>query len=335
VACRRVVSVQNEAYTTEEGIEGPEYETCAALGSLLMISDIKAVAKANDLCNRYGLDTISTGSVVAFAMECYERGLIDKNDTEGMVLRFGDGRTLVDLVRKIAFREGFGNILAEGTRRAASTIGKGTENYAIHVKGLEIGMHDPRAHQAMALTYACSPTGGRHMEGETVWVEAPPFPVPEMNLDGLERLSTERKAETAFKVQNLWMALSAAGYCLLACATGTARPYTITRNIQLYNIANGTKLSFDQFMKAGERIFNVRRAFTMRHGAKRSEDTLPQRLLKEPIPAGPSKGSVARLDEMLPEYYQMRGWNTASGMPMKDRLVELELDDIANDLYDK
>ncbi|MGD0422628.1 MAG: aldehyde ferredoxin oxidoreductase family protein [Candidatus Bathyarchaeia archaeon] len=334
VSCRRVVSVRNGSYATEEKVEGPEYESVASLGSMCMVSDIKAVGKANDLCNTYGLDTISTGSVIAFAMECFEKGKITADDTDGMTLRFGDGEALVALVRKIALREGFGNVLAEGVRRAAATIGKETEKFAIHVKGLELGMHDPRANQAMSLTYACSPTGGRHMEGETLWVETPAFPVPELNLEGLDRLSTERKPEAAFKVQNLWMALSAAGYCLLACATGTTKPYTITRNIELYNIATGTQISFDEFMKAGERIFNVRRAFTMRHGARRSEDTLPERLLKEPIPAGPSRGSVARLDEMLPKFYEMRGWDPVSGKPLKQKLLELGLEDVAEDLYD-
>ncbi len=333
VACRRVVTVGNEPYRTEEEIEGPEYETCAALGSMCMISDIRVVAKANDLCNIYGLDTISVGSTIAFAMECFEKGLIDKTDTDGIDLRFGNGEALIDLVQGIAFRKGFGDILAEGSRRAAAVVGRRSESYAVHVRGLEMGMHDPRAHQAMSLTYACSPTGGRHMEGETLWVEAPPFPVPEMGINGLDRLSTEGKAEAAFKVQNLWMALSAAGYCLLACATGTARPYTITRNIELYNLATGRNLSLEDFMKAGERIFNVRRAFSFRHGAKRSEDTLPERLLREPIRAGPSKGSVAQLERMLPEYYNIRGWDPITGMPLQSKLEELELEDVAKDLH--
>lgn len=171
------------------------------------------------------------------------------------------------------------------------------------------------------------------MEGETTWVESPPFEYPEMELHGLDRLSIERKAEAAFKVQNLWMVLSAAGYCLLACGTGLTKAYTLSRNVEFYNIAMGSNLSFADFMKIGERIFNVRRAFTMKHGAKQSDDTLPKRLLSEPIPVGPSKGSTARLHEMLPEYYSIRGWDQTSGLPQRSRLVELGLEEIAYDLY--
>ena len=172
------------------------------------------------------------------------------------------------------------------------------------------------------------------MDGETCWVEGGyPIEYPEMKLQGLDRLSTERKAEAAFKVQNLWMALNAAGYCLLASATGLNQAYTITRNVEFYNIATGSNLSFDDFMKIGERIFNVRRAFTMKHGAKRSDDTLPKRLLELPISEGPSKGSTARLRELLPEYYTIRGWDQASGLPLKSKLIELGLGEIATDLY--
>jgi aldehyde:ferredoxin oxidoreductase len=333
IACRRVVSVKDGPFQTENGVEGPEYESSSALGGNCGVSDIEAVTKANDLCNVYGMDTISAGSAVAFAMECYEKGLINDVDTDGIDLKFGNAPALVEFMKKIAFREGFGNVLADGVKRAAHRIGGGADKYAIHVKGLELGMHDPRAFEAMSLTYACAPTGGRHMEGETLWVEQNMgIPYDEMDLAGLDRLSTDRKAEAAFKVQNVWTALSASGYCLLAAATGTTM-YLLSDNLHFLQAVTGWDMNFDELMKAGERIFNVRRAFSMRHGATVDEDTLPERLLHEPVKFGPSKGSVARLDEMLPEFYALRGWDPQNGKPTKEKLLELGLDDIARDLW--
>jgi len=267
-------------------------------------------------------------------MECYEKGIITKKDTNGIELKFGNADAFTEIIRKIVFREGFGHILAEGTRRAAHIIGGGSEKYAIQVKGLELGMHDPRAFQAMALTYACSPTGGRHMEGETIFMEETTGSwYPELELEGLDRLSTERKAEAAVKVQNLWMALSAAGYCLLACATGTTKPYTISINLKLLNLVTGIKRSLKDFMKTGERIFNIRKAFAIRHGATRAEDKLPERLIKEPIKNGPSKGSRAKLDEMLPKYYELRRWDPKSSKQYKEKLIDLELKNLIKNLY--
>ena len=318
VGCRRIVQVNEGPYATEPRVEGPEYENLASLGGDCLVGDIEAVTKANELCNLYGIDTISAGSIVAFAMECYENGLITKEDTDGLEVRFGNCEALVTLIEKIAKREGLGKILGEGVRRA-SLNWPGSEYYAIHVKGLEIGMTILRAYPAMGLTYAASPVGGDHMEGETTFVEGTfgISPYPLLELDGLERLSTQRKAEAAFKVQNLWHVFgNCMGYCLVASATGVTA-YPLEYNLAFFELVTGRKMAFSEAMKIGERVFNMKKAFNIRHGATRAEDTLPERLLKESHKEGMSRGHGARLDELLPEYYRLRGWDPATGKPTK------------------
>lgn len=334
VGCRRLVQVDEGPYATEPRVEGPEYESLASLGGNCLVGDIEAVTKANELCNLYGMDTISTGSIVAFAMECYENGLITKENTDGLEVKFGNCEALVTLIERMAKREGLGKILGEGVRRA-SLCWPGSEYYAIHVKGLEIGMHDPRAYPAMGLTYASSPVGGDHMEGETTFVEGnfgiSPYPL--LELDGLDRLSTQRKAEAAFKVQNLWHVFgNCMGYCLVGSATGVTA-YPLEYNLAFFELVTGRTMPFKEAMKIGERVFNMKKAFNVKHGATRAEDTLPERLLRESHKEGKSKGHTARLDELLPEYYQLRGWDLVTGKPTKQKLEELGLPEVATDLW--
>ena len=333
IGCRRVITVKDGPYATEPNVEGLEYESLAALGGDCFVNNIKAIGKANDLCNLHGLDTISTGATIAFAMECFENGIITKQDAEGIDLSFGNPEALVTLVGKIARREGVGAILGEGTRRAAHVL-KGAEGYAIHVKGLEVAMHDPRAFPAMCATYAASPVGADHMEGETTFVEGLlHVPYPLLQLDGLDRLTAKRKAEAAFKVQNLWHVIgNCMGFCLIACATG-ATIYPLEYNLLFFELVTGRKMPFDEAMRIGERAFNMKKAFNVRHGATRADDTLPQRFLKESHAEGGSQGEVAMLDEILPEYYQLRGWDPRTGRPTKSKLEELELFDVARDLW--
>jgi aldehyde:ferredoxin oxidoreductase len=330
VGCRRIVQVNEGPYETEPRVEGPEYESLASLGGDCVVGNIEAIAKANELCNLYGLDTISTGSIVAFAMECYENGLITKKDTEGVEVKFGNCDALVILIEKIAKREGLGKILGEGVRRA-SLNWPGSEYFAIHVKGLEMGMHDPRVYPAMALTYAASPVGADHMEGETTFIEGLfNVPYPLLELEGLQRSSTYRKAEAAFKIQNLWHVFgNCMGYCLIGSATG-ATAYPLEYNLAFFESVTGRKMSFSEAMKIGERVFNLKKAFNVRHGATRAEDTLPERLLKESHKKGVEP---AKLTELLPQYYDLRGWDHVTGKPTRKKLQELGLPEIAEDLW--
>jgi aldehyde:ferredoxin oxidoreductase len=337
IHCRPVVTVTDGEYKTEEKVEGPEYETLGSLGSNLLIGNIEQVAKLNDLCNLYGIDTISAGGVLAWAMECYERGLITTNDLEGAELKFGNGDSAIKILEGIAYRRGFGDILAEGTRRASRILGHGSESWAMEVKGLELPMHDPRAFQAMSLTYACSAVGADHMEGETMSIESLPPGLehpfyPEYGLKSTDRLGIEEKAHIAFVMQNSYQATSALGYCLIASASG-GTAYPVKFNLEFYRSATGLQMSPEEFFKVGERIYNLKRAFNFKHGMEKDEDKLPERLLREPLSSGGSKGSVAQLHRMMKDFYTLRGWDLATGKPRKEKLQSLGMDDVARGLW--
>lgn len=328
LACRRIAGTEEGKYAIEKGAEGPEYETVAAMGSNCGIADIKVVAKANDLCNIYGLDTISAGCTIAFAMECYERKIISKEEADGIDLRFGNGDALLQLIEKISFRKGFGNILAEGSRRAANIIGNGSDYYAIEVKGVELAMHDPRAFQGGGPNYACAITGGRHTEGLTLNWERNGTTAPHLGYtEAIDRFSTGRKGWLVKINQDWRAALYSMGWCVFAMWNyGDLELFPA-----FYKAVTGLTMDFDEMMKAGERIFNLRKAFNMRHGCTKTEDRLPQRLLTEGNRR--AGGAVVQLNKTLPEYLKERGWDPIRGVPTKAKLKELGLDDIANDFW--
>ncbi|MEM4311874.1 MAG: aldehyde ferredoxin oxidoreductase family protein [Nitrososphaerales archaeon] len=334
VACRRISGAGEGEYKLDEGnVEGLEYENMTMLGSNCGITDIYALNKINDLCNLYGIDTISAGGTIAFAMECYERGIISKEDTDGIDLRFGNADAEIEILRKITYREGFGNILAEGTRRAAGIIGNGAMKYAIQIKGVELAAHDPRAFQGGGPHYACTITGGRHTEGITVIWEPFKIPYPEIGIyGGLDPQTTEGKGRLAKLLEDWWCFINVGGWCLFSSDIlryiGKMTNYT-----DAFSAVTGLKYTVEDAMKLGERVFNLRKAFNMRHGCTREEDTLPERLLKEPNKR--AGNSVVKLDETLPEYYRERGWDPNKSLPTREKLRELGLNDIADDLWGK
>jgi aldehyde:ferredoxin oxidoreductase len=325
VGCRRIVSVKDGAYAFEPSVEGPEYETLSMLGSNCGVTDVKAVAKANDLCNRYGLDTISTGGTIAFAMECFERGLITKEDTGGLELTFGNVDAMIKMIEMIAFRRGFGDILAEGSRRAARIIGGGAEDYAIHVKGLEIAAHDPRVFQGGGPHYACCITGGRHTEGITMDWELLGKPMDALGLPKPSK-SPEGKGFAAKVVEDWTAFLASAGWCIFADLMVVYQPEGI---VKVFNAVTGLNLTLKDALLAGERIFNIRKAFNVKHGATRADDKLPKRLLEEKGRAG----TVVDLSKTLEEYYEARGWDKNTSKPTKEKLIQLGLQDVAKDLW--
>jgi len=332
IGCRRISLKGEGKYALDEGgVEGLEYENMTMLGSNCGITDIYALNKINDLCNLYGLDTISAGSVISFAMECYERGILTKEDTDGIDLRFGNADAEIEMLRKITYREGFGNILAEGVRRAAGIIGRGSDKYAIHIKGVELAAHDPRAFQGGGPHYACTISGGRHTEGITVIWEPFKTPYPELGIQGgLDPTTTKGKGRLAKLLEDWWCFINAGGWCLFSSDIlryiGRMSAYTDT-----LSAVTGMKVTVKDAMIYGERIFNLRKAFNMRHGCTREEDTLPERLLKEPNKR--ANNSVVKLEETLPEYYSERGWDPVRSLPTKEKLLELGLEDIAKDLW--
>ena len=316
IACGRVTKVPDGPYQGEG--EGPEYETVYSLGSDVGVGDLAALTKANYLCNELGLDTISMGSAIACAMELYEKGHLSESDI-GFPLTWGDGQALVKLTRQTGMREDFGDILAEGSLRMATRYGH--PEFAMVSKGLDLPGYDPRGTQGLGLNYATSPIGASHMRGDTPYCELLGVPV---KIDGL---TWADKPPIVVKWQNVFSLIDAAGLCVffsiryLCDPTLEIRPAGI---MDLLNAATGAGYTLDELEKIGDRILNAERLFLLRAGFDRRHDSLPERFTKTPMPDGPAKGVVCHLDEMLEQYYQIRGWSQ-DGLPTEEKLNALGL----------
>jgi aldehyde:ferredoxin oxidoreductase len=308
LACNFTTTIREGPYA---GITTGEIwiETAWALGAECGIDSIEVVAKANDLCERLGLDIISTGVSIAFAMELFEKGIITEKDTQGS-LRFGHSDEMIALIEKIAVREGFGDILAEGVKGAAEKIGKNAEKYALHVKGLEMPCYDPRSLKGYGLSLAVASRGACHMRGAVF--------LQELGRAGSEekrnRLEIESKASLVKGLEDRGAIFDSFLVCRFMRVI-----YQWSELAQMLSLATGRKYTVQDLKDAAERIINASRAFSVREGISKRDDTLPRRFMEEPTPQGPAKGEVMReeeLDFMLDEYYRLRGWNK-EGLPHK------------------
>jgi len=315
--CGRVIKAKDGPYKGMD-IGGPEYETLGLLGSNCLIDDISCVAKGNELCNRYGLDTISTGGVIGFAMEAYERGLITEKDTGGVPLRWGSCEALLKTIEMIAFRKNIGDLLAEGVRNAADSIGGNAHEFAIHVKGLEPPAHDPRAKMTVALGFATSNRGACHLQAFTHDFEEGRF-IEDLGMPQLtDRFAKEGKAYNVFLMQNLMSMFDSLTCCKFTLFGGmTVKPLT-----EFLNHTTGWNLSDREFMKTGERLYNLKRLYNVKHGISRKDDTLPPRMLVHRRGAGTN--ALPPINELLNEYYEHRGWDEF-GIPTEEKLQELDL----------
>jgi aldehyde:ferredoxin oxidoreductase len=290
--------------------EGPEYEAVWAYGAQCGIDDLASITKANFLCNELGLDPITMGSTIGCAMELYERGIL-KKERVGMDLYFGNAEAILELTRKTALREGFGDELAEGSYRLASKYGH--PELSMTAKKQEMPAYDPRALQGMGLEYATSNRGGCHVRGYLTSPEV--LGIPEK----LDPASVEDKPQWTKTFQDLTAAIDSSGLCLFI-TFGLGAPEVASQ----LSAATGINYTTEKIMECGERVWNLERLFNLKAGLSAEDDTLPPRLLHEPIPAGPMKGSVCRLGEMLPKYYELRGWDK-NGVPKEEKLEELKL----------
>ena len=331
VVCKRVVQTP-EPYVVESRYGGPEFETVAALGSNCGISELAAICKGNELCNKYGLDTISTGVTISFAMECYEQGILTQEDTGGVDLAFGQADAMLQMIEAIAKRQGLGDLLAEGTQRAAERIGKGAHRFAMHTKGLEMPMHEPRAKGMLGISYAVSPIGADHVvvEHDTDFdFQAPQVFIDQMKSLGLlERLGTEsidsRKVRMFYYLQNHFSFMDALCLCVLCFAP--VRTFTMADMVTLISAVTGWETSLWEIMKLGERRINMFRAFNAREGLTAADDWLPDRMF-EPIRTGPRAGhkvSANDFSQALDLYYEMMNWDE-EGIPRAGKLAELDL----------
>jgi aldehyde:ferredoxin oxidoreductase len=297
--CSSIHRVLQGPYKGSE-TEGPEFETLYALGSNCHNSNLESIIHADMLCDRFGLDTMSTGSTIAFAMECYERGLIDKEVTEGVDLCFGNDKAIIDLIGKIAYKKGFGNLLSDGSVRASKSI-PGSSKYAMHVKGLELGGYDPRGAKGAGLSFAtCTRGGCHHAGGYTIFTE--------LYGKGIDRFSIEGKASLVKELRDLRIIYDSATLCTFSSsALGLDIP------LPLINSVTGFDLDLSSLIAIADKISDLERKINLREGMGPGDDTLPQRLLKEPMPDGPCKGEIVELGKMLKEYYKITGWDTLSG----------------------
>ena len=320
VNCGKLGVVRTGAYAGTV-VEGVEYETLALMGANCGIADYEAVAYANMLCDKYGLDTISTGNVIAFTMECYEKGILTKEDTSGVECRFGSSKALIELVKHITFREGIGNQLAEGVKRLAEKLGEKAEKIALQVKGLETPGYDPRSSPGLGLAYATADRGGCHTRA---WPTS--YEMSGKAPDGtvIDRFSTVKRAEIVKAQQDYGAAVD----CLVGCwfVRGTVGKELYA---QMLNAATGIEMTVEEFTRLGERVWNLVRMFNVREGFTRKDDVLPQRFLNEPLPSGVAKGqrlTKQQLEQMLDEYFTLRGWDKNTGVPTKEKLKELGLE---------
>ncbi|WP_128378726.1 aldehyde ferredoxin oxidoreductase family protein [Streptomyces cavernae] len=309
ISCGRVTKTDNPLYPGMG--EGPEYETAWGFGADSGVDNLDAIVKANYLCNEYGLDTISMSATIACAMELYERGYLTKEDTDGLDLVFGNAQAMVEAVRKTGTGEGFGKRLAEGSYRLAESVGH--PELSMTTKKQEMPAYDPRGVQGIGLNYATGNRGGCHVRGYTISYEVLGQGPP------MDPHATEGKAALDIAFQNLTAALDATGSCLFA-TFGIGGPELA----EMLSALTGEEYSLEEFLRAGERIWNNERLWNLKVGYSAADDTLPKRLLEEPIKTGASRGEVNRLDEMLPEYYSLRGWD-ADGVPTQAKLEELAL----------
>lgn len=319
IGCGRVIKINKGEYAGLEGA-GPEYETIAFFGSMCLVDDLEAICKANELCNRYGIDTMSTGAAIAFAMEAYEKKLLTKEDLGGVALEWGNAKSMVEMVQKIANQQDFGKLLGRGVREAAEALGPQAQNFAIHVKGLEPSAHDPRCFHSAAIGYATGNRGACHLQGGTHWAEAG-IAIPELGWqEPFNRFGTEGKGEMVTKMQNLMSLFDALGVCKFLLFGGV-RPGDL---VGWLNLVTGWAFGLDEFMKVGERIYNLKRLFNVRQGIGRKDDLLPMRFLTQRRGEGGAPMELPNFGAMLADYYAFRGWDE-DGIPTKEKLTELEL----------
>lgn len=303
--------------------DGPEYETVGAFGSNCGIDNISAVAKAGYICNELGLDTISMGMTIATAMELFERGFLPEKDV-GMKLNFGNAKAMVELVRQTGHREGFGDLVAEGSYRMAEKYGH--PELSMSTKKQEFASYDPRGLQGLGLEYATQSRGACHIRGEvhnfSLFEVYQLRIVKDKKITYVSRFTTEDKPLLTKDIQDWFCIIDSSGWCNFAMGSSTLDEDSLSTLLE-----TGTGIDWGGYtglMKVGERIFNLERLFNLRAGLTINDDTLPLRMLKERIPSGPSKGHVVELDKMLPEYYRLRGWDE-QGVPTPQRLKELDL----------
>lgn len=329
VRCGALIQVREGPFATQGEVHRPEYETLAALGTNCLNDNVEAVVRANEICNLYGLDTMAVGNTIAFAMECYEKGLINREDTDGVELKWGNSAAVVALAEKMAKRQGFGAVLADGVGKAAERIGKGSEKFAMHVHGQRLPYHDPRNIPCKGTTYMSDSQPSGHMENEATGQLEQGVPLgsdpllqpPKIELYG----DFDKKGPMYVTGNAYYQLLSSAGICAL---------YNIAFAVPVAELiapVTGWDFDWEEGLKAGRRILTLRQAFNAREGLLPEDFRLPQKFMT-PLSVGPSAGVKIDFDALKKGYFKAMGWDIKSGKPHRETLIELGLDKLTKDL---
>jgi aldehyde:ferredoxin oxidoreductase len=327
IGCGGVMKEGTGEYKYAAGTRRPEYETTAMFGTNCLNNNLESIIKAGDVCDRYGVDTISAGASIALAIECYEKGLVTKRDTDGIEMTWGNHKAIVAMTEKLVKREGFGDVLADGVKVAAEKIGKGADQYAIHVGGQELPAHDPKHAFYLATSYKMDPTPGHHFVGSEL-SDAPAYPsglLPEFDLKSFAGRGEARK-----RGSNFHQAVVCTGTCLFVF---WAYP-NVDPIADFMRVVTGWDVTDEELLKTGERIANLRQAFNVREGLNPLKFKVPDRVLGEPpLNEGPVAGVTVDEDTMIKEYLMAMDWDLKTAKPSKKKLLELGLADVAQELW--
>jgi len=334
--CGGLMKIDEGPYTIEK-MHKPEYETICAFGTLLLNDDLQAIFKINDLVNRGGIDSISCGGTVAFAIECFENGILTLKDTDGLELRWGNADAIIKLTEMIISREGLGDILADGVKLASEKIGHGSEKYAVHCGGVEAPMHDPKFDPGFIISYYCEPTPGRHTISSYQFLDLQHLEKKFTRARKIPTLSTRKeryrydnKAEGIAINSFYKMLIDCAGACLFGTQVGGNIPLC-----EWMNAATGWDLSNDDYLVIGERIHQLRHAFNIREGINPIRDFRPHPRVygDPPLPKGPARHITLDMDMLARSFYQAMHWDLETGKPDLEHLKELKLDEVVEAFY--
>jgi aldehyde:ferredoxin oxidoreductase len=330
IRCGAIIEQKNGPFAIPGETHRPEYESLAALGSLLLNDNLEAVIKANDICNRYGIDTISTGTAIAFAMECYENGLINRNEADGLDVAWGNAETIVALTEKIARREGFGAVLADGPAIAAQRIGKNSAKYVMAVRGKGMPFHDPRMSPAGGTAFIADANPGHHMNSQITGMLENGVPIgsdPALQVPKMTPFADFDKKGTMYSIGAAYHALlDNAGMCALY--TVNTPPPELA---ELISQVTGWDFGWEEALRAGRRVLTLRQAFNAREGITPGQIDLPERIKKEPLPIGTNAPPKIDFQALKEGYFSAMGWDIRTGIPSKETLANLGLSDLTKD----
>ena len=322
ISCSKMLK-QGEGKYEGSVSHAPEYETLGGFGGCCLVDSAEAIMDMNEYCNRTGIDTMSASSAIAFAMEAYERGIITKEENGGKEIRWGNSADVLAVLEDMVEGRDMAKLLSHGVRYSAKVLGKGSEEFAVHVKGLEVAMHDPRAYTSMAPSYAVANRGGDHLEGMTYLYERG-LRIPGYGIQGeLTVGSDERKAELAYVSMKYYALFNPLGLCKFI-SVGLTTPQMI---VEWINVVTGWDMTVDELLETSDRLTNIKRLYNLQRGVTHEDDVLPPRLL-EPRPSGGAKGVVPGVADMVQDVYRMRGWDEF-GVPTPETLDRLDLDWVA------